>query len=380
MRRKDGKPKTKARRTLPSFEYGLRKNPHSGFLQSVGLETSTSGTPHYDVVSFFSGCGGLDLGFHGGFQVFSNWYRRLPFNIKAAFDLLPDAVAAYKLNLADEVYEEDLTQAEMGKIPKSEVLLGGFPCQDFSSSGPKSGLNGERGKLYLCMRDYMQVHRPKVVVGENVPHLARLNGGKYLRTILSDLEAVGYKFDVWELNCPDYGLPQSRRRLFIVGVPNESRSFPHIPKPTYLGRPFTIDKALSDLEDVVDESVTNQSQYYVSTRATAGGGQGDHTNKAGDVAYCIRSNPRGRIQFHYKLDRRLTVRECARLQSFPDEFVFPFSTQRNLALIGNAVPPIIGHLVGESISEYLSRSSEPRDGREKEAGWRSHSIQTELSI
>ena len=120
---------------------------------------------------------------------------------------------------------------------------------------------------------------------------------------------------------------------------------------------MTISEALCDLESIADERVTNQSQYFVATRATSGGGQGDNVNEPDKVAYCIRANARGRIQFHYKLDRRLTVRECARLQTFPDEFVFPFTTQRNLNLIGNAVPPILAHAVANTVAAFLSAVS-----------------------
>ena len=99
--------------------------------------------------------------------------------------------------------------------------------------------------------------------------------------------------------------------------------------------------------------MTNQSQYFVASKATSGGGQGDTVNEPNKVALCIRANSRGRIQFHYKLPRRLTVRECARVQTFPDEFVFPFTTQRNLTLIGNAVPPILAHAVAKSIARFI---------------------------
>jgi DNA (cytosine-5)-methyltransferase 1 len=112
------------------------------------------------------------------------------------------------------------------------------------------------------------------------------------------------------------------------------------------------------LETISDEAVTNQSQYFVASRASCGGGQGDHTNEANTVAYCIRANSRGRIQFHYALERRLTVRECARLQSFPDQFVFPFTTQRNLTLIGNAVPPILGYRVAVSVENFMRSCSD----------------------
>lgn len=345
MKRKDGQPKARAKRNLPQYNGGLR--------DYFSLKYSGDKIQH-SVVSMFSGCGGLDLGFLGGFEVYGRRYPQHPFNIIAAYDNLPDAVETYKLNIGREVNNTDLAIAEAEDLPKADVLIGGFPCQDFSSSGTKTGLSGERGQLYTALVRYMREHRPKVVVGENVPHLGRLAGGAYLDKILKDFEAEGYSFRVWDIHCPSYGLPQSRRRLFLVGVRNDIKGHPDKPTPTHSSSYFTVDQALKDLEEICDETVTNQSQYFIASRATSGGGQGDHTNQKGDVAYCIRANARGRIQFHYSLDRRLTVRECARLQSFPDEFAFPFTTQRNLTLIGNAVPPIIGNLVADSVAKFLN--------------------------
>jgi len=229
-------------------------------------------------------------------------------------------------------------------------------------------------------------YQPKIVVAENVPYLSRLHNGKYLQTILHDFEAAGYHFDMWELYGPDYGLSQSRRRIFLVGVRNDLPGFPVKPKASHKNGHIPITRALVDLENISDETITNQSQYFVATRASSGGGQGDHTNEADKVAYCIRANARGRIQFHYRLKRRLTVRECARLQSFPDQFVFPFTTQRNMTLIGNAVPPILGYRVAQSVKEYLCsvEDHQERDGdcELTEAGGlqmtRSHVSQLEL--
>jgi len=296
----------------------------------------------------------MDLGFCGGFRYLNSEYPVLPFDIIEAIDNSPDAIETYNLNLGHHARLGDLQEIDVNSLAAADILLGGFPCQDFSSSGPKLGLNGKRGKLYRVMVDYMETHRPAVVVGENVPHLARLNGGQYLDIIIRELEEVGYKFEVWELYAPDYGLSQSRRRLFLVGVRNDLSGKPIKPVPTHSGRHLPIDFALADLEMVNDESIANQSQYFISSKATSGGGQGDHANKVGSVAYCIRANARGRIQFHYNLNRRLTVRECARLQSFPNEFVFPYTTQRNLTLIGNAVPPILAHAVAKSISDFMN--------------------------
>ena len=343
LRRKDGKPKLKSRRNLPEFD--------SGFREKYPRETTTP--EDNTVMSFFSGCGGLDLGLQGEFIYLGKTYERLPFEIVGAYDNLPDAVETYRLNIRAEIETCDLSTSEPEQFNYADVVVGGFPCQDFSSSGPKVGLNGKRAQLYTVIRDYLQHHQPKVFVAENVPYMLRLNAGEYLRKIVSDFEDCGYVVRIWELNCPDFGLAQSRKRIIVVGVRSDIEGFPAKPIGEFASGHRAIEDALEDLKEITDESITNQSQYFIASKASAGGGQGDHKNERGKLAYCIRANSRGRIQFHYELERRLTVRECARLQAFPDEFVFPFSTQRNLTLIGNAVPPIVGHAVGKSIASFL---------------------------
>jgi len=360
MRRNDGKPKRKARKTKPVFSFGFRDNPATEqYIHPIWKDEKSAA--NYSVASLFSGCGGLDLGMTGGFWHNDSYYDHLPFDVVFAADNSKDAVVAYKLNLGNHISLVDLSNVDISLLPSVDVLTGGFPCQDFSSSGTKTGFDGKRGQLYQVLTEYMRKHQPKIVIGENVPHLARLRGGIYLETILKEFESEGYSFDVWDLYAPDYGLAQSRRRLFLVGVRNDLIGFPVKPEPACKGTRVSIDQCLSDLELISDESVTNQSQYFVATKASSGGGQGDHTNQVGKVAYCIRANSRGRIQFHYKLPRRLTVRECARLQSFPDEFIFPFSTQRNLMLIGNAVPPLLGHYVARSVAQYLAGQLESQN-------------------
>lgn len=347
MRRKDGKPQTRALRNKPKFDVGYKDSERAAFDHYGHVQH-----PH-QVTSFFSGCGGLDFGFRGGFSVLGKQYEPLPFDIICAYDFLQDAVDCYKLNVDDRVQHADLTKVDAAAMPATEILIGGFPCQDFSSSGPKTGFEGKRGKLYQVLLNYMRAHQPRIVIGENVIHLARMKDGELLRTIVKDFESVGYHFDVWNMYAPDYGVPQSRKRLIFVGVRNDIEGFPVKPRPTNFQHPVTISEALHDLEEITDETVTNQSQYFVASKATSGGGQGDTVNEADKVALCIRANSRGRIQFHYKLPRRLTVRECARVQTFPDEFVFPYTTQRNLTLIGNAVPPVLAHAVAKSVSRFI---------------------------
>ncbi len=353
MRRKTGEPKRRALRNMPVFAHGFRTNPKTAAVRHPELDGSEV-PGSVPVLSLFAGCGGMDLGFLGGFRFLGKTFQPLPFKIVAAIDNDERAIETYRLNIGAHGRVGDLTEIAAADLPPARLLLGGFPCQDFSSSGPKVGLSGKRGQLYKVLVEYMEVHRPEVVIAENVPHLQRLNGGEYLKTILDDFEACGYDFDVWELYGPEYGLPQSRRRLFLVGVRNDIKSRPARPAPTHANRIVPIDEAIDDLKQITDETVTNQSQYFVAIKATAGGGQGDHTNKRGEPAYCIRANAKARIQFHYELPRRLTVRECARIQSFPDEFVFPFAAMTAMTQIGNAVPPLLGHTVAKAITDFFA--------------------------
>lgn len=337
---------------MPKFDYGFRDNPK---VISDRLHDVFS-TKKWSILSMFSGCGGFDLGSEGGFSFLNHYYRRLPFEIKQAYEIDERACNTYQTNISDKIICCDLIKKPPSEMPYSDILLGGFPCQDFSSCGPKEGLDGKRGSLYKIMVDYMNYHQPKVVVGENVPFLLSLHNGAIIEKILKDFKSCGYEFSVWQIHCPDYGLPQSRNRVFLIGFRNDLnvKFRPKQPTPTHTFNLVPIDVALKNLEAVTDETITNQSQYFVSTKATAGAGQGDQKSKIGELGYAVRANPKGRVHFHYLLDRRLTVRETARLQSFPDEFVFPHSAGKNFMEIGNAVPPIIGHHVMAQIENFLT--------------------------
>ena len=306
------------------------------------------------VLSMFSGCGGMDLGFRGGFEFRGTSYRKLPFKILAAFDNDKKCIETYNGYFDHDAELLDLGSADLAALPNADVLIGGFPCQDFSSCGPRRGLQSVRGRLYLTLVNYMTIHKPKVVVGENVPHLAYLHDGEVLPIILQDFRDVGYKVDLWTLNAGDYGVPQTRTRLFIVATRNDLPSVPKQPVKPNLQHPISIDWAIGDLANVVDESVPNQSQYFLASRAKNGNGQGDETNTAGNPSYTIRANAKSRVQFHYSLPRRLTIRECARIQTFPDDFIFPHSATANLFQVGNAVPPVLAYYVAKSIKSFLA--------------------------
>lgn len=318
--------------------------------------------PSFSVVSYFCGCGGLDLGFRGDFRCHGEEYKRLPFDIKAAYDNEPRCIETYNDYFQGKhAFVRDLSQIDVTSVPKADVLIGGFPCQDFSSCGPLEGLESERGRLYQTLITYMTEHHPVVVVGENVVNLERMQDGAVLETIKKDLTNAGYKVEVWKMFAPDYGIPQRRTRLFIVCVRNdvyEKHGFPTKPNPLFEGKHRGIEWAIGDLINVTDESVPNQSQYFGASRAKKGNGQGDESNKKDLPAYTIRANPKSRVQFHYSLDRRLTVRECARIQTFPDDFKFTHAKTASVSQIGNAVPPMLAHIVASAMADYLKTVSE----------------------
>lgn len=328
---------------------------HPGLTKTINGVVKNNTRRHFKTISFFSGCGGLDLGFIGNFIYKGRRFKRNPYNILNAYDFDEKCVATYKMNVADHVEVQDLSNYDSHVFPPAEVLIGGFPCQEFATCGPRQGLGSERGRLYQALNEYMKVHKPLLVVGENVPGLANIQGGRMLKSMIKDLEATGYRFEVWTLYAPDYGIPQRRKRLFIIGVRKDLRGFPKCPPPTHIGEHRSIEWAIDDLREIEDESVINQSQYFRAAKAKKGNGQGDEISKASQPSYTIRANAKSRVQFHYSLPRRLTVRECARLQTFPDNFVFPHSATTNIKQIGNAVPPVLGHAVAKEIAKYLRR-------------------------
>ena len=314
----------------------------------------------YSVVSYFCGCGGLDLGFRGGFKYHDEDYPALPFNILEAYDNEPRCIETYNDYFgAGHATVKDLATVKPEDVSKADILIGGFPCQEFSSCGPLGGLESERGRLYRTLIAYMNTHKPKIVVGENVINLERMEKGEVLKTIKKDLAAAGYAVKVWKMFAPNYGIPQRRTRLIIMCVRKDifdKYGVPEEPEARFKDRHRSIEWAIGDLVDVTDNSVIpNQGDYFGASKAKKGNGQGDESNKKDMPAYTIRANPKSRVQFHYSLDRRLTVRECARIQTFPDDFSFKFSKTVNISQIGNAVPPVMAYLVAQRVKQYLDK-------------------------
>jgi DNA (cytosine-5)-methyltransferase 1 len=304
----------------------------------------------YKVVSMFSGCGGMDLGFHGGFHAFGRNYEALPFEVVWANEHNPAACRTYKKNFGIEIKCDDVWSA-MESLPReADVLIGGFPCQDVSVNGKREGVNGKRTGLYRAMIEGIRRTNPKVFVAENVKGLLMKDGGKSIRQVISDFESLGYAVSYKLHDAADYGVPQTRQRVIIVGVSNRAKPFIH-PVPDHDKQSWiTAEEALKDLE-ALDESAEFS---HIWSRAQRSPEQGNRKLNPNRPAYTIRAECHGNIQYHYRLNRRISMREAARIQSFPDTFVFDAKLRETERQIGNAVPPILAWHVARAVQMYLN--------------------------
>lgn len=188
----------------------------------------------YRVISLFSGCGGLDLGLLGGFSSLGKKYHKNPFKIVWANDINERAAKTWQLNFPhSNIICGDITKLlgiddnenstlslleDKLTFPKADVVTGGFPCQDFSLAGKRGGLNVRRGKLYQSMAKVIELTRPKVFLAENVKGLLSWQNGLAIKTITDDFTNLGYHVEHRLLNTADYGVPQTRERVIIVGI------------------------------------------------------------------------------------------------------------------------------------------------------------------
>lgn len=309
----------------------------------------------FSVVSMFSGCGGMDLGFHGGFTVFNREYDLLPFEVIWANEHNAAACRTYRKNLGVNIKCEDVWSA-IDSIPEqADVLIGGFPCQDVSVNGKREGINGRRTGLYKAMIEGIKKVKPKVFVAENVRGLLMKDGGASMRQVINDFEELGYKVSYELLDAADFGVPQTRERVIIIGVADKERRFEH-PKPVITKESWiTAKMALQDLEQLKESPEIN----HIWSRANKSAEQGNRKLVPDRPGYTIRAECHGNIQYHYSLKRRISMREAARIQSFPDSFIFDAKLRETERQIGNAVPPILAWHVARAVEQYLRGVEKP---------------------
>jgi DNA (cytosine-5)-methyltransferase 1 len=345
-------------------------------------------------LSLFSGCGGLDLGIEGGFNVPSlcatacdseikeplawTYLPKTPFKIAWANDIMESAQKVWRYNFKEGHYElnsVELLLKEGYKFPEAELVIGGFPCQDFSVAGKRQGFSAQRGALYKAMASVLKQVQPKAFIAENVFGLLSIPNA--LPIIMNAFDEVGYQVEVYPLTATEYGVPQARQRLFFVGI-NKKMLRKKVntnycaPIKTHT-TPVPLSYVFSDLEEP-ETTMDWEQQHYSKAKWYGKGRQGNIEVALSKPGPTIRAEHHGNIEFrrlaqeHGGLyteelsqglkERRLTIRECARIQTFPDEFHFVQNTNRPSLIsasaaykvIGNAVPPLLAYRVAYQLA------------------------------
>ena len=302
------------------------------------------------VVSVFAGCGGMDLGFVGGFRFGGRFYDRLPFEIVWANDLDESACATYQHNLQHAIHCGDIRD-RMDTLPRrADIVMGGFPCQDVSINGDMAAERGERSTLYKAMQEVVRRTNPRIFVAENVKGILMSHSRVLYDEMMKGFDGLGYNVSEHLYLAADYGVPQMRERVLFIGTRKSAKKFRH--PPAVLPRPkwLTARDVLADLENAPQCKET----AHIWSRAKSSPEQGQRRLKADLPSTTIRAECHGNIQFHYRLKRRLSMREAARLQSFPDNFKFAAGIRKTERQIGNAVPPVLAWHIACAVQEHLT--------------------------
>lgn len=320
----------------------------------------------------FSGCGGSDLGLIGGFNFLGKKYKKLPYDIVFALDNDAKAVDTYNHNFDVPATLADIETFDIKKIPDFDVLVGGFPCQSFSTVNPTKNPFDKRGKLYKRMSQILAKKKPKFFIAENVKGLVVLQNGEIFEGIKKDFASQGYVVTHKVFNAADYGVPQKRERVFIVGIRKDIAFDFKFPEAT--NSQFGVgNKKWVGLKNVIDSLVPEDPKYYFSKKAVEGMKKAKNNMKRG-LAQDL-ENPCLTITSHLakvslnsrdpvllvntkkELYRRFSPLEAARIQSFPDTFKFPVSDASAYKQIGNAIPPVLMWHVANALLEQASQKN-----------------------
>lgn len=314
------------------------------------------------VASLFCGCGGTDVGLLGGFDFLGKKYDTNNMEIVYANDIDDNACNIFEENFGIKPDNRDIREVKSEEIPDFDILTGGFPCQSFSivAQDPKRlGVKDERGKLFFEMCRILREKQPKCFIAENVKGLLTANKRSAFPLIMEEFEKSGYDVTYSILNSAEYGVPQKRERVIIVGFRKDlgiKFSFPDIAlKEEDLYEPLS-----SVIENTVDE------KYFFSERAVAGmmrNRESMNKGRAQDVSKpCntvgahlakVSLNSTDPVLMIGERYRRFTPREVARIQSFPEDFKLVGSETAQYRALGNAIPPVMFWYVANSVYQCL---------------------------
>ena len=318
------------------------------------------------VASLFCGCGGSDLGIIGGFSYLGKEYKKLDFDIVYSIDFDPKAVETYNANFSHKAVCGDVCEADFSNIGDIDVLVGGFPCQSFSTVNPTKDTNDARANLYKQIVRFLTEKRPKYFVCENVKGLMTLQKGAIIKKIETEFENCGYSVQHKLVKAVEFGVPQRRERVIIIGIRNDIHKQFHYPLPIATEGNYT------PLSKLIDKLAIDEKKYYFSEKAVQGMKNAKNNMKRGlwqdlnqpcltVTSHLAKTSINSRdpvllVDPDKELYRRFTPREAARIQSFPDSFIFPVSEHFAYKQIGNAVPPVLMWYIMNYLQETIESS------------------------
>jgi DNA (cytosine-5)-methyltransferase 1 len=324
------------------------------------------------IISLFSGCGGMDLGF------LMAEHPKYQYEIVWANDNDKDACETYRNYFKHDISSSDVWDVDFKKIPDADVIVGGFPCQDFSilQATDRKGTEVKRGLLYTRFVDVVREKLPMFFVAENVKGLLSIHGGWAIKRIKQDFEKVddvGYDVQFKLINFADFGVPQNRERVIIVGVRKDTGIKFSYPEPTHKNKHISSKEALEGVKKVKannEKLKMNKSTEDKLNKIPPGGNFKNipgYSKKNWMSLIYRRLDPKnpsptivaggggGTWGYHYSEPRSLTNRERARLQTFPDDFIFFGSTTEIRRQIGNAVPPLGIKPIAEQLLKIVNK-------------------------
>ena len=315
------------------------------------------------VASLFCGCGGTDVGLLGDFDFLGKHYNSNGMQIVYANDIDDNACNIFKKNFGIIPDNRDIREVKSDDIPEFDILTGGFPCQSFSivAQNPKRlGVKDERGKLFFEMCRILKEKQPKCFIAENVKGILTANKKSAFPLILKEFEDSGYDVQYRILNSANYGVPQKRERVIIVGFRSDLNIKFDFPENI-----INDESKFEPLEKVVEKSV--DEKYFFSQRAVEGmlrrresmnkGRAQDLSkpcNTVGAHLAKVSLNSTDPVLKEGEKYRRFTPREVARIQSFPENFALVGSEAAQYRALGNAIPPVLFWYVANAVKENLS--------------------------
>ncbi len=346
-------------------------------------------TKQYSAIDLFCGAGGLALGF-----------KQAGICINAGIDNDPESLVTFKNNIPEaEAINFDLssvTDSIISKLKNVDIMLGGPPCQGFSIAGKRQA-NDPRNTLVQSYLKLVHELSPSAVIIENVPNILSMDNGKFASNIVHGLEQLNFNVETIKLNSADFGVPQNRRRVFFIALKNKSFDLRALEKYKIV-TPITTMEAISDLPFLDDILGLEESSYLMEPKTAYqtmmrenssilynhhavdhkpktkkiiamvpdGGNYKNlpleyQSTRKVNIAWtrmnskkpCFTIDAGHNHHFHYSANRVPTVRECARIQSFPDSFVFKGKRTSQYRQVGNAVPPLLAKIIATSLIKIL---------------------------